>query len=866
MKKNFLFSMLAVLLAGFWFGGASLATDSYGVKDWNDSYFNWFAVHEYHAQTWNMEIDENTNTITYSNLKLADEGSSASITKIGQLWMVFLADWDDAANLNLARITKYKNWNGAFSAAPETISNEGWRWQYAFWLWVTPDLVKEALTGNNWIIENTFTVSNNNNTDTTREYPVNIDVTNYTQYGASSYDNAYLRNRDFFTDVLSTTEVTKNINDIDYNYGDDNNPVLFQVVDGKVVIEDWKSALWGLGCWENEENQCSSDFWTYKVGIEGNTIKFYDIDLAYPHDGKNELNGRPEAEAWYYGVKIIVPEADTEWAWTIKIGNNTYTMSSIKDSDDWEHVFAYYWPHVTPAQVKTALSDTDGIITNIVTGTFNGIETVFTINIDVNNLKYTNVETDTVALEVVNWKVVVENWKQVINSIEFANVVKPVAWNQATTGGITVTDWITIKNAVWTEKLPYTRPVSVPVMMSVTSASTLQIASESTTTSEEFTWTFEEGKEYVLNVQYDYDDWYTGSSVTYKVNGADATDELEGDGDIASFKFTAEAKPAQSNISGWGGSRWWGSSNSNTSAKSDEKATDTAKADEQKADEAKADENKNEAPAAEETAAPTPMTEAQAVAKFGQEQIDAYKWAHDKGITTMDTVEDARLDQPLTRAELAKMMVVYMAKIAKKSPVVTGTVSYPDVKSEELGDLAGYIQLAYQFQIMGIDANGKPIDEFNPNGLVTRWEYATVFSRVLFGSLFNQEWEDFYSKHIAALNAAGILTNTDPTIQEMRGWVMLMMYRSSQNLEEIAKVAAEIWATDEEVEAGKKAAEILAEEEAKAETTTWDVAEAPIAEEQAEAATWDVAEVLAVEETASVEANTWEVAAEPSNN
>jgi hypothetical protein len=35
----------------------------------------------------------------------------------------------------------------------------------------------------------------------------------------------------------------------------------------------------------------------------------------------------------------------------------------------------------------------------------------------------------------------------------------------------------------------------------------------------------------------------------------------------------------------------------------------------------------------------------------------------EKGITTMDTVEKARLDQPLTRAELAKMMVVYMEKV-----------------------------------------------------------------------------------------------------------------------------------------------------------------------------------------------------------
>ncbi|MBR7037539.1 hypothetical protein IKI14_07030 [bacterium] len=66
-----------------------------------------------------------------------------------------------------------------------------------------------------------------------------------------------------------------------------------------------------------------------------------------------------------------------------------------------------------------------------------------------------------------------------------------------------------------------------------------------------------------------------------------------------------------------------------------------------------------------------PMTEAQAVAKFGQEQIDAYKWALENGITTMKTVEDARLDEPLTRAELAKMMVVYIQKVLKKDPVVT---------------------------------------------------------------------------------------------------------------------------------------------------------------------------------------------------
>jgi hypothetical protein len=46
------------------------------------------------------------------------------------------------------------------------------------------------------------------------------------------------------------------------------------------------------------------------------------------------------------------------------------------------------------------------------------------------------------------------------------------------------------------------------------------------------------------------------------------------------------------------------------------------------------------------------------------------------------------------------MMVVYVAKVLEKQPVVTGDVNYQDVDANKLGDLAGYIQLAYQYQIM----------------------------------------------------------------------------------------------------------------------------------------------------------------------
>ena len=305
-----------------------------------------------------------------------------------------------------------------------------------------------------------------------------------------------------------------------------------------------------------------------------------------------------------------------------------------------------------------------------------------------------------------------------------------------------------------------------------------------------------------------------------------------------SFEEKTEEK---SNRSSW----WWGGWSSRTTKSDDTKATtwDNAKVDETNAEEnneEKAnDENKDEEKA--------PMTDAQAVEKFGQEQIDAYKWALGNGITTMKTVEAARLDEPLTRAELAKMMVVYIQKVLEKDPILTGDVNYSDV-GEELGDLFGYIKLAYQYQIMWINADGTPIELFNPYGLVTRWEYATVFSRVLFGDKFNKTGEDFYTKHLEALKAAWILTNTIPTIQEMRGWVMLMMYRSSQNAEKIENVA-NTTETNEEEKADEETAtasdetkseaneEEKAEEATNAEATTWDVAETPTAE----ASAWDTA-------------------------
>jgi hypothetical protein len=83
-------------------------------------------------------------------------------------------------------------------------------------------------------------------------------------------------------------------------------------------------------------------------------------------------------------------------------------------------------------------------------------------------------------------------------------------------------------------------------------------------------------------------------------------------------------------------------------------------------------------------------------------------------------------------------MSQYISSVLKKTPIKTDIPQYSDV-DDSLGDLAGYIVKAYQYQIMGINADGSALEYFIPNGLVSRAEFATVFSRVLYGNVNNTE-------------------------------------------------------------------------------------------------------------------------------
>ena len=157
---------------------------------------------------------------------------------------------------------------------------------------------------------------------------------------------------------------------------------------------------------------------------------------------------------------------------------------------------------------------------------------------------------------------------------------------------------------------------------------------------------------------------------------------------------------------------------------------------------------------------------------YSREFNNAYTFAYKNWITTMDDISKANMDWPLTRIAMAKMLSNYAINVLGKKPANIIVPKFPDV-SEELNEEYGWaVTLAYQLGIMWIW-----IENFRPNDFVTRAEFGTALSRMLYGL---EDWTDsYYTTHLAKLKAEWIIANDDPALWELRWYVMLMLMRSA---------------------------------------------------------------------------------------
>jgi hypothetical protein len=130
----------------------------------------------------------------------------------------------------------------------------------------------------------------------------------------------------------------------------------------------------------------------------------------------------------------------------------------------------------------------------------------------------------------------------------------------------------------------------------------------------------------------------------------------------------------------------------------------------------------------------------------------------------------------ITRAEMAKMLSVYAVKVLGLTADEAKTCEFSDIESVK-GDLHDYIIESCQLGIMG-----QGITAFRPYDNLSRAEFGTALSRVLWGDTY-EGGTPYYAKHLKALQDAEIMTkiaNAEST-KEVRGWVMLMLQRSAEN-------------------------------------------------------------------------------------
>lgn len=198
--------------------------------------------------------------------------------------------------------------------------------------------------------------------------------------------------------------------------------------------------------------------------------------------------------------------------------------------------------------------------------------------------------------------------------------------------------------------------------------------------------------------------------------------------------------------------------------------------------------------------------------RYSKERNDAYLRAYNLWIINANTIQKANLEGVLYRKIAAKMASEFAMKVLNILPDTTRTCEFDDI-SNEGEELQYYMRLSCQLGIMWLDYYGEPTSIFNPNHFVTRDQFVTILSRMLFRETYNLKTEelsffdkvrnfavhtvnnvtqalhlnlriysplDWYTKHLEAIKKLWIITNYTITTKEFRIYVLLILYRIDQ--------------------------------------------------------------------------------------
>ena len=165
---------------------------------------------------------------------------------------------------------------------------------------------------------------------------------------------------------------------------------------------------------------------------------------------------------------------------------------------------------------------------------------------------------------------------------------------------------------------------------------------------------------------------------------------------------------------------------------------------------------------------------------FTKEMNDAYEFAFKNWITTINNIEKTKMYSNLTRIQMAKMLSNYAINIQWKQPDSSKKCQFDDISKELDVKYDEWITKACQLWIMWQNVKR---NQFRPNDIVTRAEFTTALSRMLYW-IEDGKWNTkYYEPHMAKLYEEWIINKKDPKIEEKRWYVMLMLMRTDGTTE-----------------------------------------------------------------------------------
>ena len=177
-----------------------------------------------------------------------------------------------------------------------------------------------------------------------------------------------------------------------------------------------------------------------------------------------------------------------------------------------------------------------------------------------------------------------------------------------------------------------------------------------------------------------------------------------------------------------------------------------------------------------------PLITTQNMKKYSKQVIDSYIWAFDNNITTINEFDKANPDGTITRWLLAKVVVNYIENVLwKEIPLDTSTQCNweDDIKEWKSEEIKFYAEKACALWVMGIKTK-----KFEPNKIVSRAEFGTILSRILWWNKYDvknptrKNW--YYTNHLKVLQENGIMNDIDNPLwrNELRKWIWVMLRRT----------------------------------------------------------------------------------------